>query len=295
MEPNKQKPASFHLAGIIPVAGQELDFSMPWHDCMQPLAPGYLAIHHAVMECAWAGCETIWITCHIDMQPLIRHEIGDYVYDPVWYGRHSEPRPSEVRKTIPIYYVPIHPNDRDKRDCLGWSVLYGANVAYWTSKQMSRWLTPNKYYAAFPYGIYDNELLRQNRKTISSSKRFYLTYEGQNVSDNNYLGFTFDAEDFKRFRAHLRANATGIKAGSIDKTLPIEERWSARHFPLDKVFELAIIDNDTALQELPWYYDIGTWDGYCDFIASDERDEVKRPFKKILEYHEFNPIGVDNE
>ena len=113
MEQGKQDINSFHLAGVIPVAGQPLDFHFSWHDCMMPLSPNYLAIHHAVMECAWAGCETIWITCHSDMQPLIRHEVGEYVYDPVWYGRSYEYRPSEVRKIIPTYILEQRKEYRD--------------------------------------------------------------------------------------------------------------------------------------------------------------------------------------
>ncbi len=295
MEQGKNKFNSFHLAGIVPVAGQKLDFDFPWHDCMQPLAPNYLAIHHAVMQCAWAGCETIWITCHSDMQPLIRHEVGEYVYDPVWYGRSYEYRPSEVRKIIPIYYVPIHPNDRDKRDCLGWSALYGANVAYWTSRRMSRWVVPDKYYASFPYGVYDNRIVREHRKSISSKNGFFLNHHGKNVSDGLYLGFTFDADDFKRYRSQLRKNATGIRGDSLDSVLPIEERWSARNFPLDKVFKSVIIDNDTVQVEVPEYHNIDNWLGYCDYIASPLRAATKRPFKKILDYHELNPIGIDNE
>ena len=62
---------SFHLAGIIPIAGQDLDFNMPWHDCLMPIAQNYLAVERAVVECAYAGCETIWVVCHDDMQPLI--------------------------------------------------------------------------------------------------------------------------------------------------------------------------------------------------------------------------------
>ena len=47
---------SFHLAGIVPVAGQKLDFNFPWHDCMQPIGRNYLAIERAILECVCAGC-----------------------------------------------------------------------------------------------------------------------------------------------------------------------------------------------------------------------------------------------
>ena len=43
------------MAGIIPISGQPLEFNMPWHDCLMPLAPDYLLIDRAVAECAYAG------------------------------------------------------------------------------------------------------------------------------------------------------------------------------------------------------------------------------------------------
>ena len=141
-----------HLAGVVPVAGQPLDYNFPWHDCLQPIGPNYLAVERAVLECAYVGCDTIWLVCHDDMQPLIKKRLGDFVEDPVYINRkYDSGFPSERRKKIPIYYVPIHPNDRDRRDCLAWSVLYGANSAYYIGKNISKWATPDKYYAAFPY------------------------------------------------------------------------------------------------------------------------------------------------
>ena len=143
MEKGIQNINSFHLAGIIPVAGQKLDFNFPWHDCLQPIAQDYLAVERAVWECACAGCETIWIVCHNDMQPLIRYRLGDYVQDPLWTNKVRLQMPQEGERPIPIHYVPIHPKDRDKRDCLGWSVLYGALTAYWLSRTISQWVSPD--------------------------------------------------------------------------------------------------------------------------------------------------------
>ena len=50
-----QSEHNFHLAGIIPIAGQKLDFDFPWHDCMQPIGKNYLAIEHSIVECIYAG------------------------------------------------------------------------------------------------------------------------------------------------------------------------------------------------------------------------------------------------
>ena len=288
----------FHLAGIIPVAGQDLDFGMPWHDALMPIAQNYLAVERAVVECAYAGCETIWIVCHDDMQPLIRHRIGDWVSDPVWEYRHMDTFPSESKKQIPIFYVPIRVRDKDKRDCLSWSVLYGALTAYKTAHMISKWVSPTKYYAAFPYGMYQPWIVREHRKDISNKNGFFLTYNGESVINGKYLSFTFTGEDFKKFRDHLREQATGKwktgGPGVKSETLPMEDRYSARFFKLEDVFGIASIKEKDKKLEVPWYFNLDNWEEYCYYISSEERKEVKRPSKRILHYHEFNPIGEDN-
>ena len=284
--------SAFHLAGIVPVAGQKLDFNFPWHDSLQPIAKDYLAVERAVVECAYAGCETIWIVCHDDIQPLIRYRLGDYVQDPVYLYRTIDPNPTvDCRKRIPIFYVPIHPNDKDKRDCLGWSVLYGALSSYYTSKQVSKWVAPDRYYVAFPYGAYCPEVLREYRKKISSDRPFFLSYAGRTVRDNEYLGFTFDSDEFKRIRREFRRKATGTRQKGEQfpsKVLPLEERWSARFFSLDKIFGSVNI-NSVEVVEVPWYWNIDNWEGLKEFLSSG--DELKRPNKEMLFYREFNKIG----
>ena len=68
-----------HVAGIIPVAGLKSDFDLPWHPSLMPIAPNYLAVERAVAECAYAGCNTIWVVCNDDVTPLVRHQVGEKV------------------------------------------------------------------------------------------------------------------------------------------------------------------------------------------------------------------------
>ena len=77
--PKQKSQHAFHLAGIIPVAGQPLDFNFDWSDCLMPLAPNYTAVERSVIECAYAGCETIWLVCNNDIAPLVRLQVGDYI------------------------------------------------------------------------------------------------------------------------------------------------------------------------------------------------------------------------
>lgn len=292
---------AFHLAGIIPVAGQPLGFNMPWDDCLMPVAPGYAAVERAVYEAACAGCETIWIVLHKEAQPIIRHRLGDWIEDPTW-SFHARKKfdkfPSAKRKEIPIYYVPIHPKDRDKRDCEAWSILYGCLRAFHISKKISQWVVPDKYYVAFPHGVYScNKIRKDFRPLISDQNRFFVSWNGKTIADGERLGFTFNAEDFVRYRRIIR-EGTGLRApgGSFEEgftNLPQDKRWSARYFTLDKVFKSAILDGAN-IGPVEWYYDISNWDNYCEYLGSEERKWVTRP-NKILKYHEFNPIGEDDE
>lgn len=274
---------SFHLAGVVPVAGQPLEFDYPWHPSLNPIGVDYLAVERAVTECVVAGCETVWVVCHRDTQPLIRKRLGEWIHDPVSVVQGL--KPTDNLRRIPIYYVPIHPKDREKRDCLGWSVLYGALSAYWISRKMSKWVVPDLYYAAFPYGVYPVEFLRSHRGDISSRKKFLLLSEGENIKNGLPLGFTFDAEDFKKCRAHVRAESTSLY-DSDGNRLSMKERYSARHFPLDKVFENVIIGENTKQVEVPWFFDISTWCGYKDYIGSGKTlDKLKE-----MKYNEWNEI-----
>ena len=290
--------ASFHLAGIVPIAGQPLDFNFPWHDCCMPIGKDYLAVERAVLECAYAGCETIWVVCNDDMQPLIRYRLGDYVADPVWAFRKHDRHPSESRKDIPIFYLPIHPKDRDKRDCLAWSVLHGANSAFSISSQISKWVTPDKYYTAFPYGVYPLDFLREERRNISSENNFIVSFDNKTVRDNEYLGFTFGPSDFINIRKEFRQNATGIykscPAGEIPKEkLPLEERLSARFFDLKDVFQFLNVEGSRKVS-CSWYHNIDNWESYSDYVGSSHQKSMIKPPKQILNYHEWNPMGKDN-
>jgi len=230
------------------------------------------------------------------MQPLIKHRLGEYVLDPVSLRRKNR-FPSESRKQIPLYYVPTHPKDMGKRDSLSWSVLYGALTAYHISNRISKWVVPSRYYAAFPYGVYDPSILRPHRLDISSDKDFFLSCDGKTIADGEYLGFTFDEDGYKRYKNVIMREGTGIRLrdsfefGDSEK-LPIEERWSAVHFNVDKVFGSAIID-DANVVELPWYNNISSWKGLKKYLSSE--NELKKPTKLVLSYREWKGIGENIE
>ena len=238
-----------------------------------PINQGYTAIQRAVVECAYAGCETIWITLSYGQEPLIREVLGDFVEDPVWFHRSAEKFPKENRKQIPIFYVPVHTKDAGRRDCYSWGIINSAMAAYYTSKKISDWLLPSKYYVAHPYGVYDPSCLREHRKQISKiDTPFYLSYNNKTVSDSMYLGFTFDTQSFVRIRKQFRE-------------LESQERKNnprpARFFKLGAIFNILnpeFVENSKVV-ELDKYSDISFWNGYVDYMSTAY---VEKPKLKIL-------------
>ena len=277
------------------MAGQDLDFGMPWHDALMPLGKNYLAIERCVVECANAGCDTIWIVCNDDMQPLIRYRIGEMVQDPVWVLRAFSYNKREHQKPIQVHYVPINSRDIKKRDCLSWSVLHGATVANKICGGISSWVRPDKYYVSWPYGYYLPTIVRKHRNLISSRKSFFLTFDDKTVRDGEYLGFTFGKEELEQLRSEVIEKSTGLwkDPNKRDEALPLEERFSYRNFHLSDVFDTLATD-EVELVELEEYCRIDSWERYCQYI-SDHGMLVKRPSKFILNYKEWNGIGVDDE
>jgi hypothetical protein len=152
---------------------------------------------------------------------------------------------------------------------------------------------------AFPYGVYDPSELRPHRTQISSKKDFFLSYNGKTVRDGCYLGFTFDEAGYKQYRDVVRKEGTGARTpGQTDglpkENLPLQERWSARFFSLDKIFGSAKVESGKSVA-VKWHHDIDGWDKYCNYMGSADSRILERPSKHVLSFKQWNPIGVNND
>ena len=279
-----------HLAGIIPVSGLKSDFDMPWHASLMPIGPNYLAVERSVLECAYAGCNTIWIVCSDDVQPLIRYQVGEMIQDPVYNYRHFEHSKKDFKRPIRIYYVPIDIRDINKRDCLSWSVLHGALTCNKIIKNLSNWLTPDKFYVSWPYGYYNPSAVRKHRREISEGL-FMFSHESQTVQDNKYLGFSLTLEQVKQLKSEVREKSTGLwmDPETRDKQLPLNERFSYRNFTLSQVFD-TIDKSHYKVKKVDSYYNLDSWQDYCFFLS--ENNSIRKP--SILKSTEWNEIGKDD-
>jgi len=258
---------------------------------MLPIANDYTLLDAAIVECAYAGCDTIWIVCNDDTAPLLRHRIGDYIEDPSYYYFNTSVNKYD-RKRIPIFWVPQHPKDRDKRDCLSWSVIYGALSSFMISSKISKWIIPDKYYVSFPYGLINPRDLMESRKFISSKDNFYVMHNNQTVQDNLYSSFTFGKDEFVKYRRNVR-KGTGRWKGSYGnmEELPLEERWSARFFePKDVFTDLDIEDSNVLSTEN--YHNIASWEEYHKYMNSSYSREIIKPPGDLFSYKEFNGVAT---
>jgi hypothetical protein len=290
-----------HLAGIVPIANIKTNHDTPYPEVLLPVDNGFSAIQKSVHECATAGCSTIWIVANDDMIPLIRKIVGEWTYDPVYYARNFSKFYQEQRKEIPIYYVPIHPKDRDRRDSYGWSVIHGIHSAWRTSYKLSRWIVPQKYYISFPMGLFNIKAVREHRKQIKDKKKnFFYTYGNKTVKDDLLLSFTMTGEDFKKCRRHINKTTSREFLPPLpsqqypSEKLPLKERWSARFFPLSEIFQPLKLDAETASKfEIDWFYDASEWDNYVAYMGSDNL--IKRPYEGLTKPHRHVKIPYTEE
>ena len=282
------RTGGYHLAGIVPVAGLPDDLNMPWDPCLTQIGENYTAIERSLLDCSLAGCNTIWIACNDDVQPIIKHRLGDWLYDTrsVEASKRTN-SPIENRKRIPIFYTPIHPRDRDRRDSLGWSILHGALTAFIISSKMSKWLTPDRYFVSFPCAVTKPYVISGLRSKFRSSKPTVVTYQGKSVGDGLYLPFTFDAEEYKMYLTKVKQNCTG---GSRD--LPSSDRWSSRLFGLEDIYNPIKNLNFNEIK-IKNYYPIDNWGNYVLYMNSDIAPNLYAPVGRYLTYKTYGKIQFD--
>ncbi len=267
----------FHLAGVVPVSKFSTDFDTVTHPSLLMVGKNFLALERSIAECAFAGCETIWLCVDDDIEPLIRKRIGDYVFDPVWVHRNFAKKdhrffPKDEQKIIPIYYVPFETAERQRLDSYGWGVVTAARMAMHVCSRLSRWLAPDMFYASFPSGLYSFTFLRTHRREISSTTNFSVFSSGKSYAHGAPLGFTFSPEDLKSIIQDVRKKTSRsyetIGEGEY-KLLPKSEQWNAKNFSIAEIFE-AIKDNEQNKVEIDEYSEINTWDSYRSFLGGEK-------------------------
>jgi len=278
--------AVVHLAGIVPIVTKPMDFQLDWHDCLMPVAPNFYAVENAVLECARAGCDTIWLVANDDTTPLVRYRLGDYVQDPAWVNRNVRFK-SMYRRPIPIFYVPMDLSHDSKRHCISWTILHGASTAHSVGSLISKWVAPNKFYVSFPYSVYPTEFITPHRPSLKRVKNCALTFRDKSFATGDMLAFTFNMGETESLKNKFREVENSFLLG---EKLENEESFFEENFSLDKTFGCGIIGIVNEI-EVPWYHPIDSWENYGVYMSSSNRSEIAHPGELIMSFREANPIG----
>ena len=261
-----------HVAGIIPLAGFETDLKMfPQHPSLTPIGENYVAIERSLVECAYAGCKTIWVVVDDEWQPIIRDRLGEFIPDPITLNKAAFTRfPSEHYKHIPIFYVPISPKDKDKRDSFAWSIVHGCLSSFITSSRISKWASPDKYYVSSPYAVYDPTYL-SIRGAVRDSQVLMVGDASSNVINFGHLGFAFGPKEYKDIVYGAKANKNSFR--------------SYRHMAVEELFS-PLLQKEVAFCNIREYNKISSWKHYKEYLQSGLFSNLERP--DLLKWRDKN-------
>lgn len=290
-----------HIAGIIPIAGSSLNFGFDWHDCMMPIGNNYLALERSALECAYAGCSSIWVVSTDNILPLVRNRMKDFILDPVYQDHRFSSRKYYLNniknyRNIPIFYISIPPRSFDKFDSLPYSIVYGAKFSLTITDKVSQWIKPDSFYVSFPMGTYEPVLARPVRKQLINNIPVILQHDNKTVRDNEYLGFTFFPQDIPQFTDIIKAGVRKtFRNENGDLTLlPKEERFEAARYDLNKVFGNYNPPN-TYIRNVRWYYNISNWKNYRLFLGSVENSYLNKRRPNFIKARHISDFKFSEE
>lgn len=278
-----------NLVGIVPIQSGPKNDGFPWPNALTPLYRNYTALHRSILECAMAGCSSIWVITEKRHIPLLKAVVGSYVEDPILAQLPVEFK-ENFKMKVPIWYASLPARDIGRRDCYGRTILAGAEYAIKLAQRLSNKAVPDKFFVSFPHRVYSAWMLQNLRKKVKdANKNFYFTIEGKTIKDGVDVGFTFFKEDFERFKKDFKARDKGIWTSTDGmKGLhrkPKEERNTATRLTLDEVFRSATLD-DATLVECDKSNDISTWEGYAKYISTSKWYRMPKKVK----YFKFNKM-----
>lgn len=240
------------MAGIIPIAGHKSDIDLPWHHVLMPFDKNKTLIQHAVYNCAMAGCDSIWIVCNDDQQPLVRKIIGERVEDPVYKYRAHTKYASQHKRFIPVFYSALPIRDQQKRNHIVWVATFGCLLANKIFGAISKYTAPERFFICWPYAIIESDALRPLRKNMRKESFAFSSY-GKNIHTEDFLPFVCDIEHVRALKEHCYIlQSPNADCGRFEELTMSHVLSPLKNLPL---------------RELEYYYrKVSNWKEYCDFF-----------------------------
>lgn len=260
--------------GIVPADGLKSTFDFSFPPCLLPVGKNINLLQAAVMDCMWFKCRQIYVVGHRENLKLYKKCLGEYVRLP--QGIYAQMSGFYApQHHVPIYYVPIHPKDRKKRDSLAWSVLYGCISHRRVVKLLSQHMHRDGFFVSFPFGIYSPYHVDTFRGKVTKRNNFFFNYEGKTVRDGLMLPFYFNGKEFHRLFKNVRKKM--IEDGFF------RDENVRNEYTVKDVFGLIPPHEEDVSPYLTTFHEITSWENYQDFLVEYKEKNyslVKTPLIK---------------
>lgn len=292
-----------HLAGIIPIGTRATtNYGAPWHESLTLLAPKYTAIHRAVAECARIGCDSIWIVSPFTLQPLVREVVGEFVRERkrISYSLDGSLASHKRATDVPIYYLGMPKEAAYVGEGQGYAILFGARKIDYIVHTTSEYLSPDKFWIAFPHGVYEHRFLDRLQKVVRRTDcNLFLSYDSDTIRDGKPMGFSLKTTDISGLVAYYRKDHfyRNLHSFEYQSRYRLFMRERQKRVTLEDVFKYLTIEPDRDIVlELPWYSQIEKFEGYRQYMSTNakllKRDGnvyyvAPKWFRRLEEFSEF--------
>lgn len=255
---------SFHVAGVIPIAGMQSDLQYPIPDYLLPAGKNITMIDRSILECVYAGCNTIWIIANDDMKPILRYHLGDCVQDLQWHQKNEDLGKfrNAMKQWIPIYYINVNPRVLNQVNNCGFNILMGIPMIKNIAHRVSNHAAPRKYYITFPQGLCAPGIFKMIRKYLRRDTPYYTRFEGKTFLDGLPLSFSMSDYNVVDWREGLRKRIIreAYQEGEGKPKLSNIKDW-----PVHKILnhQMKLHNN---FFDLRAFYDASKFEGYRDYL-----------------------------
>lgn len=259
-----------HIAGIVPTTGFQNKINK---NLISPLLTQITntstLLTRGILECACAGCDTIWVVAYNRNIKIFEEITGDVVKDPATINLPFVKDPYYYHRYIPIYYVPLKYSHEKSRDNELWSVIYGMKNANYISRKVSRWVQPYNYYISFPFTIKNPYQTLKYRTKIRHTDFMYLDRQMKGIKDGVYLPFTLRNDFLKEINSKFwfgfyNYNHLESQDRVKNKRFPIDYKPNFKDikkmFPYDKI--------EYKRKKTDFSYDARDWKGLMEWYKS---------------------------
>lgn len=275
-----------HTVGIVAIEDwQKNDFEFWWPAYSLPLSDNLTLLERSVIECIWAGCESVWVVARDSSMPFVEELLPEYILDPYdAYNLHQHGKQINKATKIPIFRLRVNLKSHKRREYQSWHILGAAKKISRLHGDRSKWFRPDRFYVSFPQGVYNPNIAKiiryQVHKELKREENIFLNHNNNSVQNNKYLGFTFNMADFKECREKIWDMGTPRNWSELYR--------NSEKMNIGNIFSEA---KKHKTQEIDKYFPITDWKEYIHMCKNQPGGLVGMPERIYKRERKWDPIS----